>query len=597
MSRTFNLEEYDSLVIKDISLNGNFLTTFEVGVPIGTIIPWQDINTIPDGWKLCDGNGTYTDISGITRQIPDLRSKFIIGHDTRDTSFNIDTSGSSFVHRESDSDPHEPRSLLLLGNTNDDPLSNSSTLKDVYYSLAYIIHVSKSNIITNITGDKTIYSSLICNRDASLNGNLHIGGNVISNGYISSDGFDFPSGQDTHFRINGTNEMTLDSSGKLSFGATSIGTKLQIGQPQDGIFKLFTNSDNPSNSVREFTFRMMNNNYGYDVQPYIGSDYWDITSRHPYQSTLYFRFNGSQKGNISASSTNRMNFTGQHRTFIQNIPASQTEDYVGLIVSANHNTYIDMSKQKTPQYGKNAISINECLPKVSLSTYNNDKRVFGVISGKEDINEGRTDAYGSFVSISEATYGDNRIYINSVGEGAIWVSNKNGNLESGDYITSSMIPGYGQKQEDDSLKNYTVAKITMNCNFEPSLQYIKRIKTNHISFTVIDNKNNYYNAITNELIYTKPSDNESNQTINVYKNKKYNLTIDTADNLISVSQNSLDEHGDIQWEDTDEQEYPYEIRYVDPNGNIITKEQHDNIISNGELAYIAAFVGCTYHCG
>ena len=160
-----------------------------------------------------------------------------------------------------------------------------------------------------------------------------------------------------------------------------------------------------------------------------------------------------------------------------------------------------------------------------------------------------------------------------------------------------MIPGYGQKQEDDSLKNYTVAKITMNCNFEPSLQYIKRIKTNHISFTVIDDKNNYYNAITNELIYTKPSDNESNQTINVYKNKKYNLTIDTADNLVSVSQNSLDEHGDIQWEDTDEQEYPYEIRYVDPNGNIITKEQHDNIISNGELAYIAAFVGCTYHCG
>ena len=73
MSKTFNLEEYDTIVINDHSLNGSFLTNFQVGVPIGTILPWQDINTIPDGWKLCDGNGTYTDISGITRQIPDLK--------------------------------------------------------------------------------------------------------------------------------------------------------------------------------------------------------------------------------------------------------------------------------------------------------------------------------------------------------------------------------------------------------------------------------------------------------------------------------------------------------------------------------------------
>ena len=87
------------------------------------------------------------------------------------------------------------------------------------------------------------------------------------------------------------------------------------------------------------------------------------------------------------------------------------------------------------------------------------------------------------------------------------MSNKNGNLESGDYIMSSSIPGYGQKQDNDSLKNYTVAKITMDCDFQPSLQYIKKIKTNHISFTVIDNSNNYYHATTNELIYTKPLHN------------------------------------------------------------------------------------------
>ena len=180
-----------------------------------------------------------------------------------------------------------------------------------------------------------------------------------------------------------------------------------------------------------------------------------------------------------------MNFTGQHRTFIQNIPASQADDYVGLIVIANHNTYIDMSKQITPVYGKNAITINECLPKVSLCEKEEDKRVFGVISGKEDLNqEGeRRETNGNFISVFDATLGDKRTFINSVGEGAIWVTNKNGNLESGDYITSSSILGEGQKQHDDLLHNYTVAKITMDCDFQPSLQFIKEIRTININFT------------------------------------------------------------------------------------------------------------------
>ena len=34
----------------------------------------------------------------------------------------------------------------------------------------------------------------------------------------------------------------------------------------------------------------------------------------------------------------------------------------------------------------------------------------------------------------------------------------NGSIEAGDYITSSSIPGYGMRQADDILRNYTVAK-------------------------------------------------------------------------------------------------------------------------------------------
>ena len=53
----------------------------------------------------------------------------------------------------------------------------------------------------------------------------------------------------------------------------------------------------------------------------------------------------------------------------------------------------------------------------------------------------------------------------ALGEGVIMVCNINGNLENGDYITTSAIEGLGMKQDDDLLHNYTVAKITQDCDF------------------------------------------------------------------------------------------------------------------------------------
>lgn len=64
------------------------------------------------------------------------------------------------------------------------------------------------------------------------------------------------------------------------------------------------------------------------------------------------------------------------------------------------------------------------------------------------------------------------VYINSLGEGAIWVTNINGPLESGDYITTS---DHGMKQDDDLLHNYTLAKLTMKCNFNPAYKPVPTI--------------------------------------------------------------------------------------------------------------------------
>ena len=57
------------------------------------------------------------------------------------------------------------------------------------------------------------------------------------------------------------------------------------------------------------------------------------------------------------------------------------------------------------------------------------------------------------------------VYVNSVGEGLINVCGENGDIEIGDYITTSSIPGKGMKQSDDLMHNYTVAKARENVTF------------------------------------------------------------------------------------------------------------------------------------
>jgi len=245
----------------------------------------------------------------------------------------------------------------------------------------------------------------------------------------------------------------------------------------------------------------------------------------------------------ASTDVNQIDFTGQHRCFIKDLPFSNTDVYEGRIVCADQNTNITISG--SIKKGNQAITQNETLPYVSLSVKNNDKSCFGVISASEDPNE-RVDRYGSFCTPFEKEKGDTRVYINSVGEGAIWVSNKNGELESGDYITTCDLLGYGAKQDDDVLHNYTVAKITMDCDFNP--RYVPRP-------TIMKD---------------------------------------------AGGENILDPYEQIQWTDEEDAsgnivyEHEYNILYVNNEAQIIPYEEY---IDNSNNAYIVAYVGCTYHCG
>jgi hypothetical protein len=163
-------------------------------------------------------------------------------------------------------------------------------------------------------------------------------------------------------------------------------------------------------------------------------------------------------------------FTGYHRPFTEDNlfnkdePQLFKDEYIGRIVISTGKIATDMTNDNNEweiKYNKEGITVEDAIPMIELSRIKKDKRVFGVM-GDNRRNNSRKE----------------RLIVNSVGEGGIWVCNSNGNIENGDYITSSDYLGYGEKQDDDLLHNYTVAKATINCDFELDSIYYNCIQLN-----------------------------------------------------------------------------------------------------------------------
>ena len=181
------------------------------------------------------------------------------------------------------------------------------------------------------------------------------------------------------------------------------------------------------------------------------------------------------------------------------------------------------------------------------------------------------------------------------------------------------------KQDEDILYNYTVAKITCECDFNLIKKVKQKIKQNKIEkivklcATEIINKKNIreeiiFDEITNKYI-KKNIEDEINETIKLYdehdlyddsgnilniKHKVerlidktiYNYEIVYDENGDILFENDLDASGNIQYE------YEYDTRFLDENANILSgEEEYLERLNNLENVYIACFVGCTYHCG
>ena len=205
-------------------------------------------------------------------------------------------------------------------------------------------------------------------------------------------------------------------------------------------------------------------------------------------------FLGTTVGISGVSAFN--SFTGNHDAFMDNNDDTEIGDIViDVEVVAKTN-------------------ISDTISKVAKSTAAKQKSVFGVLANKYEIGtykpgsitENKTistiDESRSNVYIStpvgwdevnncpkyESTLDSNVYYtntvvtsimeeyvdyynshivvgINSLGEGLINVCGEGGDIEIGDYIVSSSMPGKGMKQDDDLMRNYTVAKARENVTF------------------------------------------------------------------------------------------------------------------------------------
>ena len=297
-----------------------------------------------------------------------------------------------------------------------------------------------------------------------------------------------------------------------------------------------------------------------------------------------------------------IDYTGQHRAVSKNKNLYDTK-YVGYIISST-GLFKDLnSKYKNQNRNTN---INSALPYVDLSNKVQDKACFGVLSDSEEDNKRTYHSAGVFKSSYKMNKGDKRIIINSLGEGSIWISNYNGNIENGDYITTSPISGIGQKQSDDLLHNYTVAKATCSVNFNNIQSYpLEKVKQEYIytsNIKVVESNIEIIEPLSN-LAYYSNADENSNVVItsnyeffsNVIKTETINVS-----NLIITSnlENCLDSNGDLIYEiQYDENsniiyESEYEIKYIKLDGTIIDYDQYDS-----NIHYIMCFIGCTYHCG
>lgn len=135
-------------------------------------------------------------------------------------------------------------------------------------------------------------------------------------------------------------------------------------------------------------------------------------------------------------------FTGAHEVRLAaDYPAAITP---GLVVCTTGPSLTRVDKN-------GEVSLSSTLPTVRLADTAQDKAVIGVLVKETPLAEDHW---------YKPEAGERFGVVNALGDGRVWACTANGDIEMGDYLTTSAVPGYAQRQNDDLQHNYTVGKVT-----------------------------------------------------------------------------------------------------------------------------------------
>jgi hypothetical protein len=148
-------------------------------------------------------------------------------------------------------------------------------------------------------------------------------------------------------------------------------------------------------------------------------------------------------------------FTGAHE--VKLAAGFGVEVLPGLLVSVTGRAAI----RKNPD---GTVNLSSTMPTVRLCSSANEKAVLGALVAETILPEGHW---------YESKEGERFATVNALGEGRVWVASINGPIEAGDYITTSSIPGYGQRQDDDLLHSYTVGKAIETVDWDMVIETIE----------------------------------------------------------------------------------------------------------------------------
>jgi len=285
-----------------------------------------------------------------------------------------------------------------------------------------------------------------------------------ANNYINLDDNDFS------FIINGNEVASFeDNTINLNDGGNNVDVRMEAQSGQGGAFskanlfhldaslgivcigntpqstdasRLFQVTGNSATDIVRI-FNDGNNENRSGMQLRLGTDNGTGTNEY----IMFRRGDETAIGLISATSgvVSYGTFTGVHNASILESDSASANVITGMPSSSQYHEYPQgtVVSMVSSSYDGSLQPVSFV---VSSSAYQ-DKRAFGVYLGSHNWDD------------DQKSHAIDKHLIMSVGDGYVMVCNQNGNIETGDYITTaSGSGGYGCKQSDDLLHNYTVAK-------------------------------------------------------------------------------------------------------------------------------------------